>query len=177
MSPDARVRCRILAAAATCVVAAGAVSMTTAASVAAATRPVEQAGTSRPVAPAGPAVTSASVESRAQQYWERRQAKDLTGAYPFYCSAYRSRVSLAQFLQLTRLVRFDLSEARVADVAVTGDRAQITITYKFMAPTLAGQLLDGRTIETWIRDPDGQWCREDEPLALPFPQSPSPPRP
>jgi len=116
---------------------------------------------------------SASVEPRAQQYWARRQAKDLTGAYPFYCSGYRSRVSQAQFLQLTRLVRFDLSDIRVVQATVSGDRAEVTIAYKFVAPLVSAQPLDGQAKETWVRDTDGQWCKEDEPVALPFPQSPS----
>ena len=120
---------------------------------------------------------NASLENRAQQYWARRQAKDLTGAYPFYCSTYRSRVSQAQFLQLTRLVRFDLSDVRVAETAVTGDRAEVTIAYKFLAPLLNGQALDGQAKETWIRDTDGQWCKEDEAVALPFPPGPSVPPP
>lgn len=110
-----------------------------------------------------------SLEMRAQQYWARRQAKDLTGAYPFYCSAYRARVPLPQFLQLTRLVRFDLSEVRVAEAAVTGNRADVSVVYKFVAPMVSAQTLDGRAKETWIRDTDGQWCKEDEPIALPFP--------
>lgn len=115
-----------------------------------------------------------SLESRAQEYWTRRQAKDLAGAYPYYCSAYRARVSQGQFLQMTRLVRFDLRDVRVTAAASSGDRAEVTVAYKFQMPTLADQLLDGQAKEMWVRDADGQWCKEDEPLSLPFPP-PAPP--
>jgi hypothetical protein len=126
------------------------------------------------VAQSAPRQTStSSLESRAQEYWARRQAKDLSGAYPYYCSAYRARVSLAQFLQMTRLVRFDLRDVRVTvtDAASAKDRAEVTIAYKFLMPTLGDQLLDGQTKEVWARDPDGQWCKQDEPVVLPFPAS------
>jgi hypothetical protein len=119
---------------------------------------------------------ASSLQSRAEGYWARREAKDLSGAYPFYCSAYRARVPLAQFLQMTRLVRFDLRDIRVSLPASTGDRAEVTIAYRFLMPTLGDQLLDGQTKESWVRDSDGQWCKEDEPVLLPFPPSlPTPP--
>jgi hypothetical protein len=119
--------------------------------------------------PSAPQPTASSLESRVQEYWVRRQAKDLAGAYPYYCSAYRSRVSQGQFLQMTRLVRFDIQDVRVTGVTSSGDRAEATIAYKFLMPTLLNQLLDGRTTDVWARDADGKWCKEDEPLVLPFP--------
>lgn len=117
-----------------------------------------------------------SIEKRVQEYWDRRKAKDLAGAYPFYCSPYRSRVSQAQFLQLTRLVRFDLLEVRVASVVPMADRAEVTIAYRFMVPTLPEPERDGRTTEIWARDTNEQWCKEDEPLVLPFPSTTPPVR-
>jgi hypothetical protein len=110
-----------------------------------------------------------SLESRVQDYWGRRQAKDLSGAYPYYCSAYRARVSQAQFLQMTRLVRFDLRDVHVTRAALAGDRADVTIAYRFLMPTMVDQPLEGQTKETWARDTDGQWCKADEPVVLPFP--------
>src|SRR5438445_366324 len=102
--------------------------------------------------PVGRAVTAATVQERAQQYWARRQAKDLAGAYTFYCAGYRSRVSQAQYLQLTRLTRFDLVSIDVISAEPAGDGFDVTISYRFVAPTVADQPLIGRTSERWRRD-------------------------
>jgi hypothetical protein len=110
--------------------------------------------------------------ARARAYWDRRQAKDLAGAYGFYCSGYRARVSQPQFMQLTRLNRFDLKEVHLSATMTGADRAQVTIAYKFMLPTLPGELVDSKASDGWSRDTDGQWCKEDEPLVLPFPSGP-----
>jgi len=117
------------------------------------------------------------IEARAQNYWERRQAKDLLGAYPFYCTAFRARVSQSQFLQMTRLIRFNLTETRVTSVTINdqaNDKAQVTVDYKFVVPTLSAEPVPGRVTELWALDPDGQWCKADEPFVLPF-RSPTPP--
>jgi hypothetical protein len=116
---------------------------------------------------------ASALERRALAYWERRKAKDLDGAYPFYCAAYRERVPLSQFLQMTRLVRFDFLELRIAKLEGSGDQAQVTIAYKFFAPMLAGQIIDASSMEVWIRGTDTEWCKEAEPLVLPFPSNPS----
>ena len=131
--------------------------------------PVQQAESN------GDAARSA-IEARAQKYWERRQAKDLLGAYPFYCAVFRARVSQSQFLHMTRLTRFDLSDSRVTSVTIkdqANDKAQVTVDYKFLVPTLSGQPVPGRVTELWALDPDGQWCKQDEPLVMPF--GPPPP--
>jgi hypothetical protein len=114
---------------------------------------------------------SQSIEERAQLYWNRRQAKDLTGAHPYYCLAYRAKVPLAEYLLLTRLVRFDLRNIQVSKIALdqTGNRAAVTITYAFVFPTLPDQLAEAEATDTWLREADGTWCKEDEPIALPFP--------
>jgi hypothetical protein len=130
---------------------------------------------------AGAAVTAVHAEqtappdallSRARAYWERRQAKDLAGAYAFYCAGYKGRVSQPQLMQMTRLNRFDLKDISVSATMTGADRAQVTIAYKFMLPTLPGELVDAKATDAWSRDPDGQWCKEDEPLVLPFPTGP-----
>jgi hypothetical protein len=105
------------------------------------------------------------------EYWHRREAKDLAGAYGFYCTEYRARVSQPAFLQMTRLVRFDLSEIKIAAAVEEGNRATVRVAYKFAAPNIAPGLLDGETTDTWLRDADGQWCKQDEPLTLPVPQA------
>ena len=124
----------------------------------------------------GDAARSA-IEARVQKYWERRQAKDLLGAYPFYCAAFRAGVSQSQFLQMTRLIRFDLTETRVTSVTIkdqANDKAQVTVDYKFLVPMLSAGPVSGRATELWALDPDGQWCKESEPLVLPF-GAPTPP--
>jgi hypothetical protein len=114
---------------------------------------------------------------RVNEYWRRRQGKDLAGAYAFYCPAYRARVSQPEFLQMTRLVRFDLSDIKIAAVVEEGDHANVRVTYKFPAPNITPGLLEGETTEAWRRDSGGQWCKQDEPLTLPFPQTAPPGRP
>ena len=117
---------------------------------------------------------ASSLESRVNDYWRRRQAKDLAGSYPFYCAGYRARVSAAQFLQLTRLTRFDLNDVRMTGATAEGNRTTVHIAYRFMMPTLSDQPVPGDATETWMREADGQWCKEDEPLVLPFPQGVTP---
>jgi hypothetical protein len=112
------------------------------------------------------------VTPRALAYWERRQAKDLAGAYAFYCAAYRARVPQADFVRMVRLVRFDLTAVRVARVELSGDAAQVTVAYRFLAPMLGDRLAEGQVTETWRRDTGGEWCKEDEALVLPFPKTP-----
>ena len=122
----------------------------------------EQSVSARGAAPA-------SLVDRATQYWERRKAKDLSAAYVFYCDAYKSRVSRDQYLQLTRLTRFGLTDVKVtADPAAHG-RAEVTVAYKYLMPTLDTRPLAGQTTEMWAQDKSGEWCKEDEPLVLPFP--------
>jgi hypothetical protein len=118
----------------------------------------------------------APLVERVRQYWERRKAKDLPGAYLSYCAAYKARVSRDQFLQLTRLTRFDLTGVEVtADPAARG-RSEVTVTYKYLLPTLDARPLEGKTTEMWAQDKNGQWCKEDEPLVLPFPSDSARPR-
>jgi hypothetical protein len=116
------------------------------------------------------APASASLEERVRQYWERRQAKDLAGAYPFYCAAYRSRVPQNEYLQMTRLVRFDLRDVKIAGTTPSGGAVAVTIAYRFLMPTISDRPVDGQATEMWMRDTDGQWCKQDEPLLLPFPR-------
>jgi len=120
-------------------------------------------------------VTSASgaegtpLLARASQYWERRKAKDLGGAYVFYCATYKSRVSRDQYLQLTRLTRFDLTEVKVSADPASRGRAAVTVAYKYLFTAISDKPLDGKTSEIWLQDNDGQWCKEDESIVLPFP--------
>jgi len=113
---------------------------------------------------------TSGLEQRVLQYWARRRAKDLPGAYPFYCRQYRSKVSRDQFIQLTRLNRFDMNDLKVAGIAPQDDAFAVTITYRYMAPMISDKPLEGRSPELWKRDADGAWCKVDEPTALPFPK-------
>jgi hypothetical protein len=124
------------------------------------------AGTSARATPA----QATTLEDRVQQYWKRRQAKDLAGAYPFYCAAYRARVSQTEYLQLTRLARFDLSDVRIAGTAPSAGGVAVTIAYRFLMPTISDRPLDGHATEIWTRDAGGEWCKQDEPVVLPFPR-------
>ena len=121
-----------------------------------------------PASPAGPGNGAATLLERASQYWERRKAKDLGGAYPFYCTAYKSRVSRDQYLQLTRLTRFDLTEVKVAADPAARGRADVRVDYKYLFALISDKPLPGKTTEVWLQDSDGQWCKEDESLALPI---------
>jgi hypothetical protein len=110
----------------------------------------------------------ASLESRAEAYWKRREAKDLAGAYAFYCAGYRQRVSQSEFVALTRLTRLDIRETQVSRIDHAGDRAAVTVSYTFIMPMVSSDPLAGDVTEWWSREADGRWCREDEPLILPF---------
>jgi hypothetical protein len=112
-----------------------------------------------------------SPESRVLQYWARRQAKDLAGAWTFYCADYQARVPQPQFMMMTRLLRFDLRDLKVAKVERHGDKAEVTIAYKFTLMTVPDQDLEGQSSDVWSKGADGQWCKDDEPLVLPFPTS------
>jgi hypothetical protein len=111
----------------------------------------------------------ASLRTRVSEYWALRQARNLVGIYPYYSSQYRARVSRDEFVKQTRLVRFELSDAVVAGVAMSGTRADVTVAYRLVMPTLGTEPLRSTSVETWITEPDGQWYRLDEPLQLPFP--------
>jgi len=120
-----------------------------------------------------PAASESALRTRVQQYWARRQAKDLIGAYPFYCQAYRSKVSLNDYTRLTRLNRFDLTDVKVASIVQQHERYDVTITYRFVAPMITQERLDGQSTEAWKRDSNDQWCKEDEPALLPVPKGAS----
>jgi hypothetical protein len=115
------------------------------------------------------AETSTSLEQRAAAYWKMREARDLAGAYAFYCAAYRGRVSRDEFIGMTRLVRFGISDVQIASANLSGERAQVTISYRFMMPTISPNPIATETSEWWALE-GGDWCKEDEPLALPFPR-------
>ncbi len=127
---------------------------------------------------AGPTVSAqdaSSLEGRVLQYRAKRQAKDLSGAWTFYCAAYQARVSQPQFMQMTRLLRFDLRDIKVARIQMAGAKADVTgspTSSRFRpCPTArwkARLRTPGRTALT------GSRCKEDEPLVLPFPTSSSP---
>jgi hypothetical protein len=114
----------------------------------------------------GPAAVS--LESRVEAYWKRREAKDLAGAYPFYCAGYRQRVSPSEFLALTRLTRLDIRETRVSRIDHAGERTAVTVSYTFIMPMVSSEPIAGDVTESWSREADGSWCKEDEPLVLPF---------
>jgi hypothetical protein len=115
------------------------------------------------------------VEARARQYWAKRADRDLQGAYAFYCSPYKSRVPLVEYLKLTRLVRFQLTDVRVTHATPVGDRMEVTVEYRFVAPSISAEPLRGETKDVWGRE-NGTWCKVDEPLILPFPST-NPPQP
>ena len=113
-----------------------------------------------------------SVEARAQRYWDFRRDKDLSGAYEMYCSDYRARVSRVEYLKMTRLVRFDLQDLRVTRAEGDDANTNVTVAFRFELPTLPGQIATSETTDKWKRDADGQWCKVDEQLIMPFPTTP-----
>lgn len=133
-------------------------------------RPREAA---RPV-PGAAARQEAILRTRVAAYWQRRQAQDLAGMYDFYSATYRTTVSRASFLQQTRLLRFPLTNATVTRVAITGDRAEVTINYTFIYPTLRLEPLASAAEEVWVREND-TWFKQEEPVVMPFPTLPAGP--
>jgi hypothetical protein len=112
-----------------------------------------------------------SIEVRVRQYWTTRMSRDLTGAYAFYCQSYKSRVPLADYVKQTRLTRFQMSDVQVRSTTPRRDGVEVTLSYRFLAPLVSPTPLDGETTEMWARDRKGSWCKQDEPLVLPFPTS------
>lgn len=112
----------------------------------------------------------AAIRRSVQAYWNHRQAKDLAGMYAFYSASYRARVPREAYLQQTRLVRFDLSDASIGHVDVVGERATVAVSYRLRLPTLSVAPVTASMTETWIRE-GRQWRKLDEPLDLPFPQA------
>src|SRR5678815_724059 len=68
------------------------------------------------------AVEESPLEARVIRYWTLRQAKDLGALYEMYSSEYRSKVSRAEFLKLTRLTRFEIVSFQVC-LLYTSDAA------------------------------------------------------
>jgi hypothetical protein len=110
------------------------------------------------------------VEVRAQQYWNKRAQRDLTGAYAFYCPSYKARVPLSEYVKQTRLVRFQLQDVHIAKTTPDGARMQVTVAYRFVVPTLGPEPVSGETTEVWERS-GRAWCKVDEPLLLPIPST------
>ena len=89
--------------------------------------------------------------------------------YEFYSAGYRSRHTKEDFLKKTRLIRFDIIEFKIDGVAITGDTADVTISYKTYSPPKLMDPVPGKTTEKWILDPDRKWYKERETILLPFP--------
>lgn len=100
---------------------------------------IQSRDSQRPSAVRSTSAASERLQSHIEEYWKRRQAKDLAGAYAFYCTAYKARVPQAEFLQLTRLTRTDLRGVRVARIKQTGDRAEVWLSLRFMIPALSAE--------------------------------------
>lgn len=137
--------------------------------------PSSRVGTAATMAqPPGSNRDTATLEARVAEYWKARQAKDLASAWSFYCAEYRARVAQPQYMQMTRLNRFNLLDIQVTNVRMNGQKADVTISYHFMLPKMPDQKAEGQATDEWAKGSDGLWCKEDEPLRL-FP--PSPPGP
>ena len=78
-------------------------------------------------------------------------------------------MSREAFIHTTRLVRFGLSDTQIASVNLSGERAQVTIAYRFMMPAISPNPIATETSEWWALE-GGEWCKEDEPLVLPYPR-------
>ena len=115
---------------------------------------------------------SPPLEARVNRYWTLRQAKDLSSLYEMYSNEYRSKVSRADFLKLTRLTRFDIVSFQVEPTRPVDARADVSISLRIQAPVLSGAEVESRSTEAWIRESDGVWYKLDEPLILPFPTRP-----
>jgi hypothetical protein len=111
------------------------------------------------------------LSARVQQYWNRRQAKDLAGMYALYSSGYRTRHTREEFLRKFRLIRFDVLDFRLVGVEnVSPGVADVTVSYRTSAPKIP-QPIDAQVTDRWIREKDGAWYKETEKILLPSPGS------
>ncbi len=124
---------------------------------------------------APPAAPRETLESRVEEYWRLRQRRDLLGMYDYYSAGYRGRQPRNEFVKKARLVRFEILEFRIVRTVVSGDRAEVTVGYRTVVPTIP-QPVSGEVTDTWVRDPDGRWYKEREILVSPFPVQGGEPR-
>jgi hypothetical protein len=110
---------------------------------------------------------SESLEGRVAAYWARKQAKDLAGMYEFYSAEYRARVSREEFLKLTRLIRFDVLDVKVAASDEAAARREVKISFRTLVPGLATPMVNSTAIETWVLEHDGRWSKLEEPVPFP----------
>ena len=118
-------------------------------------------------------VDESPLEARVSRYWTLRQAKDLGALYKMYSSEYRSKVSRAEFLKLTRLTRFEIVSFQVEPPRPVDGRADVSMTLRIQPPVLSGAEVESRATQAWIRENDGVWYKRDEQLILPFPTHPA----
>jgi hypothetical protein len=106
---------------------------------------------------------------RVTAFMKAWQGKDLSEMYGFYCEPYRQKTPKPSFLSMTRLIRFPILEFKVAGAEVTGDKATVTVWRKSDAVGMPVGQFESESQQVWLRSSDGSWCKEDEPLVLPFP--------
>ncbi len=75
-------------------------------------------------------------------------------------------------MKLTRLVRFPILEFKVTSAELAADKATVTVWRKADTPGSPLGQVDSESQQVWLRGTDGSWCKEDEPLLLPFPGNP-----
>lgn len=121
-------------------------------------------GTGREPAPELP-----SLAERVTAFMTAWRARDMSAMYGFYCGSYQQKTPKPEFLKLTRLIRLSILEFRVSDAVVAAEKATVTVWRKTDAVGMPVGQFDSESKQVWLRGADGTWCKEDEPLLLPFP--------
>jgi hypothetical protein len=117
----------------------------------------------------GPAPVPPALAARVQAFMTAWQARDLSEMYTFYCEPYRQKTTRTEYLKLTRLMRFPILEFSVAGAEAAEGKAVVTVRRKADAAPSPVGVFDSESQQVWVLGADGTWCKEDEPLILPFP--------
>jgi hypothetical protein len=107
-------------------------------------------------------------------FWTAWKSRDLPGMYGFYCREYQSRVPREEYLKLQRLVRYPILEFSLTGAGIDGPRATVTVHARNEVPGHPLGSMESDTPQVWLMTTDGRWCKEDEPLLVPFPGVPQP---
>lgn len=102
-------------------------------------------------------------------FWTAWKNRDLGSMYGLYCRDYQAKVPREEYMKLQRLLRYPLVEFTLTGAEVLDGRATVRIRARNDVPAHPLGSIDAETTQVWLQQADGTWCKEDEPLLLPFP--------
>jgi len=91
------------------------------------------------------------LRNRIKEYWQFKIDGKIEQAYPFEIPAYRAKVSILEYGNQFKLVKY--LEADVSGVRIEGDqgKATVNISYKMLLQHIAQKSLLKRVEENWVK--------------------------